>query len=47
MSEGVARVLQINLNPARSIQNVRVIVDTPRVSGWNEIDTVGVRPTQR
>lgn len=44
--EDTARALQINLNPPRDLQEVRVIIDAPRVSGWNEIDAVGIRPVR-
>ncbi|MBW2276378.1 MAG: hypothetical protein JRF63_02735 [Deltaproteobacteria bacterium] len=37
-----ARVLLLNLSERRLISSVRVVLDTSRVAGWNEIDGIGL-----
>ena len=39
-SEGMVHSLE--LSPARSIERIRIVLDTERVSGWNSIDAVGL-----
>ncbi len=41
-----ARVLAIELREPREISAVRVVLDTARVQGWNEIDAVGLAPAR-
>ncbi len=38
-----ARVLAIDLAEPRAIDALRVILDTQRVSGWNELDAIGLQ----
>lgn len=39
-----ARILAIELSEPREISAVRVVLDTRRTPGWNEIDAVGLAP---
>ena len=39
-----SRVLRLSLPTPRPIHTIRLILDTTRVSGWNEIDAVGLVP---
>lgn len=39
-----ARLLAVTLSEPREISAVRVVLDTGRVDGWNEIDAIGLRP---
>ena len=39
-----ARALRLTLPSSRPITSVRVFLDTERVSGWNELDAIGLIP---
>lgn len=41
-----ARVLTVELAEPRTIDAVRVVLDTRRVAGWNELDAVGLFPAR-
>ena len=41
-----ARVLSVELPTPRAIEAVRVVLDTRRVPGWNEIDAIGLVPAR-
>lgn len=41
-----ARVLSLELPTPREVSAVRVVLDTARVAGWNEIDAVGLVPAR-
>lgn len=42
-----SRVLVIELPRARRLSGLRVVLDTTRAAGWNEIDAVGLVPEER
>jgi hypothetical protein len=41
---GVSRILRLDLAERRPIAALRVVLDTRRVAGWNEIDAIGIVP---
>ena len=41
-----SRVLSLELPEPRLIRAIRVVLDTRRASGWNEIDAIGLHPAQ-
>lgn len=41
-----SRVLSLELLPARRLSAVRLVLDTTRATGWNEIDAVGLVPAR-
>jgi hypothetical protein len=41
-----SRVLSLELAQPRTISRVRVVLQTNRVAGWNQIDAVGLVPKQ-
>jgi serine/threonine-protein kinase len=43
---GAARVLTVQLVEPRTITELRVVLDTTRVPGWNELDAIGLLPAQ-
>ncbi len=45
-SPKTSRVLSLELGQPRAISEVRVVLDTSKVSGWNEIDAIGLVPRQ-
>ncbi len=45
-SAGESVVHSLELSPARSIERIRVVLDTRRAPGWNSIDAVGLFAAQ-
>jgi hypothetical protein len=43
---GRARLLRLTFARPRTIERVRVVLDTRRVKGWNEIDAIGLLPAR-
>ncbi len=39
-----AQILHITLPKQRNLRSLRVVLDTRKVNGWNEIDAIGVAP---
>ena len=45
-SKTSSRILSLELGEPRAISEVRVVLDTTMVNGWNEIDAIGLVPRQ-
>ena len=41
---GTSRILSLELAETRPLSHVRIVLDTSRTAGWNEIDAIGLVP---